>query len=324
MIVGDKRQSTADAYLHPVSDRANLTVRTAALARRLTFEGQRCTGVEYLRDGELEQAAANAEVIVCAGAIDSPRLLLLSGVGPADHLREVGVDVVADLPGVGRNLHDHLLLGIVYEASRQIPPPAANLAESSMFWRSDDRLPGPDLHFMFIHVPFHPPNLEAPENSYTVAVGLLRPASRGWIKLNSADPDDPPLINPNYLDDDADVRTLLLGIEKAHELHAADAFAEWRAREVLPGGEAPSEGDLRDFITRGASTYYHPVGSCRMGIDEAAVVDPELKVRGLDGLRVADASIMPTIVSANTNPSSIMIGEKAADLVRGAGAVQTA
>ncbi len=270
--------------------------------------------MEYLRDGSLEQAAANAEVIVCADAIDSPRLLL-SGVGPADHLRDVGIEVVADLPGVGRNLHDHLLLGIVYEASRQIPPPAANLAESSMFWRSDDRLPGPNLHFMFIHVPFHPPTLEAPENSYTVAVGLLRPASRGRIKLNSVDPDDPPLINPNYLDD-ADVRTLLLGIEKAHELHAADAFAEWRAREVLPGGEAPSEVDLRDFIARGASTYYHPVGSCRMGVDEAAVVDPEL-----DGLRVADASIMPTIVSAITNPSSVMIGEKAADLVRRAGRV---
>jgi choline dehydrogenase-like flavoprotein len=196
-----------------------------------------------------------------------------------------------------------------------------------MFLRSDPGLPAPDLQFMFIHVPFHPPTLEAPENSYTVAIVLIRPTSRGWVKLHSADSDAPPLINSNYLDDDADVRRLLLGIEKAHELHAADAFAEWRAREVLPG-ESPSEVDLRDFIARDANTYYHPVGSCRMGINEAAVVDPELKVHGLDGLRVADVCIMPTIVSANTNPSFIMIGATAADLVpgtvRGAGTVQTA
>jgi choline dehydrogenase len=314
-IADGKRQSTAVAYLHPVANRSNLTIRTSARARRVLFEGRRCIGVEYQRNGSLEQARANAEVIVCAGAVDSPRLLLLSGVGPAEHLREVGVEVIHDLPGVGQNLHDHPLLGLVVEASQPIPPGKANHAEVSMLWRSDPGLPGPDMQFMFIHVPFHPPTLQAPENSYTFGIATV-PQSRGWVKLASADPDQPPLINPNYLAEEADVLRLLLGIERARELDATKAFAPWRKREVLAGDEVRDEVGLRDFIARGTGTYYHPVGSCKMGIDEQAVVDPELKVHGLDGLRVADASIIPFIGCVNTNPTAIMIGEKAADLIR--------
>jgi choline dehydrogenase len=316
LIRDGRRHSVAAAYLAPAAARENLTIATRAAARRLTFAGRRCTGVEYLKGGRTEQATARREVILSAGVIGSPHLLLLSGVGPADHLRAHGVPVVADLPGVGSNLHDHVLLGIVFEASQPIPAPTSNLAESSMFWRSDPRAVVPDLQFMFIHVPFHPPTLEAPANSFTIAVGVMHPGSRGTLRLQSADPAEPPAIDPAYLSDDADVRALLTGIEKARELAATDAFRPWRAREVLPGDDVRDEAALRDFIARGTGTYYHPVGTCRMGVDRLAVVDPQLRVHGLDGLRVADASIMPSIVTANTNPASIMIGEKAADLVR--------
>jgi choline dehydrogenase len=317
-IIDGSRQSAAAAYLHPAMNRSNLAVLTGAHVSRLTFSGTQCTGVEYVLDGQRLSATANAEVILSAGAIDSPRLLLLSGVGPAAELQEFGIEVVADLPGVGANLHDHPLLGVVFEADRPIPPPQANCAESSMYLRSDQALAMPDLQFMFIHVPFHPPHLQAPENSFTIAVGAMAPVSRGSLKLRSADPADHPLIDPNYLADEADVATLLLGVRKARELAATEAFSPWGVREILPGVSAESEKSLRDFIADGTGTYYHPVGTCRMGVDDQAVVDPTLKVHGLSGIRVADASIMPTIVSANTNPCSIMIGEKAADLVRGA------
>jgi choline dehydrogenase len=317
-IADGKRQSTALAYLHPAMDRPNLTVHTGALARRLTFEGKRCTGVEYEREGSVETATADGEMIVCGGAVGSPQLLLLSGVGPADHLREVGVDVVHDLPGVGENLHDHPLLGLVFEADGEIAPGKANHAETSMLWRSDPSLDGPDMQFMFIHVPFHPPHLQAPPNSYTFGIATV-PDSRGWVRLASADPKAAPLINPNYLGEDSDVRRLLLGIEKAREINATSAFSEWGTTEVLAGQHIQDEEGLRDFVSRGTGTYYHPVGTCRIGTDDAAVVDPELRVQGIEGLRVADASVMPTLVCVNTNAASIMIGEKAADLVAGTG-----
>jgi choline dehydrogenase len=321
-IADGKRQSTALAYLHPVEDRPNLTVHTGAHARRLTFDGKRCTGVDYERNGNVETATAEAEVIVSAGAVNSPQLLLLSGVGPADHLREVGVDVVHELPGVGRNLHDHPLLGLVFEADGEIAPGKANHAETSMLWRSDPSLPGPDMQFMFIHVPFHPPHLQAPPNSYTFGIATI-PDSRGWVRLAGADPQAAPLINPNYLGEDSDVRRLLLGIEKAREINATSAFSAWGTTEVLAGEHLQDEAGLRDFISRGTGTYYHPVGTCKMGVDDEAVVDSELRVHGIEGLRVADASVMPTLVCVNTNAASIMIGEKAADLIRGAGVRRT-
>jgi choline dehydrogenase len=313
-IADGKRQSTAVAYLHPAIDRPNLTVHTYAHARRLTFDGKRCTGVEYERAGSVETATAKGEVIVSAGAINSPQLLLLSGIGPAEHLSEIGVDVVHELPGVGENLHDHPLLGLVFEAEGEIAPGTANLAETSMLWRSDPSLVSPDMQFMFIHVPFHPPHFQAPPNSYTFGIATI-PDSRGWVRLASADPVAAPLIHPNYLGEDSDVQRLLLGIEKARELNAASAFSEWGTREVLAGEHVQDEAGLRDFVSRGTGTYYHPVGTCRVGTDDEAVVDPELRVHGIDGLRVADASVMPTIVCVNTNAASIMIGERAADMI---------
>jgi choline dehydrogenase len=321
-IADGKRQSTALAYLHPVMDRPNLTVHTGALARKLIFDGKRCTGVEYERNGSVETATADGEVIVCGGAINSPQLLLLSGVGPANHLREVGVDVVHDLPGVGKNLHDHPLLGLVFEADGEIAPGKANHAETSMLWRSDPSFDGPDMQFMFIHVPFHPPHLQAPPNSYTFGIATV-PDSRGWVRLASADPKAAPLINPNYLGEDSDVRRLLQGIQKAREINTTSAFSEWGTTEVLAGEQIQDEEGLRDFVSRGTGTYYHPVGTCKIGTDDAAVVDPELRVNGIEGLRVADASVMPTVVCVNTNAASIMIGEKAADLVQGTGSRET-
>ncbi len=317
-IADGKRQSTALAYLHPAMDRPNLTVHTGAHARRLLFDGKHCTGVEYERSGNIEAATANAEVIVSAGAVASPQLLLLSGVGSAGHLREVGVDLVHELPGVGENLHDHPLLGLVFQADGEIAPGTANHAETSMLWRSDPSLPGPDMQFMFIHVPFHPPHLQAPPNSYTFGIATV-PESRGWVRLASADPKAAPLINPNYLGEDSDIQRLLLGIEKAREINATSSFSEWGTTEVLAGEHVQDEAGLRDFVSRGTGTYYHPVGTCKIGTDDGAVVDPELRVHGIEGLRVADASVMPTVVCVNTNAASIMIGEKAADLVLGTG-----
>lgn len=319
VVKDNRRQSAALAFLAPVLDRPNLSVVTHAQVARLTLQGDRCSGVAYVHDGALQHAEADREVIVCAGAIDSPRLLMLSGIGPADHLRELGLPVLADLPGVGRNLHDHLLLGVVYQASQPIPAPKANMSESALFWHSDDRRLGPDIQIALIHVPFHSPEFSAPENCYTIGPGIIRPVSRGWLRLRSADPTDAPLINPNYLAEDADVRGLLHGIELSRQIGAANAFKDWRAGEVLPGEEVRGEAELREFVARAASTYYHPVGTCKMGVDRMAVVDPELRVHGITGLRVADASIMPTITSGNPNAATIMIGEKAADLVRGSG-----
>ena len=310
------RQSTAGAYLHPLGRRrSNLTVSTHSRARRLLFSRNRCTGVEFIRGGEIVTAFADAEVILSAGAVDSPRLLLLSGIGPARELRAVGVAARHHLPGVGRNLHDHPLCGVVYEAAQTIPAGRNNLAETSMLWRSDPSLGGPDMQLMFIHVPFHPPHLAAPANSYTFAVATV-PEARGSIRLAGPDPATPPIIDPNYLGAESDVRRMLHGLEVAREIASSEPFAAWRAREVLPGPNAVDEAVLRAYVASATGTYYHPVGSCAMGTGLEAVVDPDLRVHGLTGLRVADASVMPQIPCVNTNAATIMIGEKAASLIK--------
>lgn len=315
-IAGGRRQSTARAYLHPVrTERPNLTVSTGSRARRLLLRKDRCVGVEFQRGGELVTVRATAEVIVSSGAIDSPRLLLLSGIGPADELRQAGVDVHHDLPGVGRNLHDHPLCGLVHEVSRPIPEGRTNLAETSLVWRSDASLPGPDMQLMFVHLPYHPPTLSGPENGFSLGVAAV-PDSRGSVRLAGADPDTPPLIDPNYLGTESDVRRMLHGIETAREIAAAAPFVPWRSREVLPGDQVTDEAALRAFLGRATGSYFHPVGSCAMGTGADAVVAPDLTVRGVTGLRVADASVMPTIVSVNTNAATIAIAEKAADLIR--------
>ncbi|MGW0161088.1 GMC family oxidoreductase [Mycobacterium sp. NPDC003323] len=314
-IAGGSRQSTAAAYLHPVRHRPNLTVSTSSRAQRLLFDGTRCIGVEFVTDGRSVTGYARAEVILSAGAVDTPRLLLLSGVGPAAELEAAGVTVRHDLPGVGRNLHDHPLCGVVYEAAQPIPAGRSNHAETSLLWRSSAELPGPDMQLMFIHVPFHPPHLVTPPNSFTIGVAVV-PTARGSIRLAGPDPATPPLIDPNYLGAESDVRRMLQGVAVARELAASTAFDGWRGREILPGPDVTDEAALRQHLARATGTYYHPVGSAAMGTGPDAVVDPDLAVHGLEGLRVADASVMPRVVSVNTNAATIMIGEKAADLIR--------
>jgi choline dehydrogenase len=318
-IADGARLSVAGAYLHPViDDRSNLVVSTGSRAERLIVEDGRCVGVAYRRDGELTEVRARREVIVSAGAVDSPRLLLLSGIGPAEELRALGIEVIDDLPGVGRNLHDHPLCSVVYEASQEIPPGETNHAEVSMLWRSRQDLTGPDMQLMFIHLPFHPAALVAPANSFTFGVTTV-PDSRGSIRLASADPRDRPLIDPNYLGESSDVERLVDAIGVAREIAAASAFAGWVQREVLPGSEVTDRDALRAFVATATGTYYHPVGTCAMGNGPDSVVDPELRVRGIEGLRVADASVMPRVVCVNTNAATVMIAEKAADLIRSSG-----
>jgi choline dehydrogenase len=231
-------------------------------------------------------------------------------------LKPLGIPAVVNLPGVGRNLHDHILLaGVNYEAKTALPAPHNNGAESTLWWKSDSRLLCPDLQPVIIEFPFATPELadQVPPNCYAIAPSLVRPASRGSVKLFSADPTAAPAIDMNYLGCDADINALLASLELCRALGAAKAFAPWRKREVLPG---PLDGAaMIEFIRMSTTTYFHPAGTCKMGVDSDAVVDPELRVHGIAGLRVADASIMPTVTTGNTNAPCVMIGEKAATLI---------
>src|SRR5919108_201247 len=312
-IVDGVRQSAADAYLKPIARRPGLTIETGALALRLLFHGDRCVGVEYAVDRQIRRAHATGETVVCAGAIGSPKLLMLSGVGPERHLRELGIEVVEELPGVGENLHDHPLAGITYEARRPVEPGANNHGEVSALQRTSPEVDEPDLQFVFIDVPFHPPTLQGPSNGYTIGFAVMTPVSRGALRLASADPSQAPWIDPGYLALQEDLRRMLIGFERAREIGAASALADWRGRQVLPEPEVVGGAAARDYLARCTGPYFHLVGTCAIG----EVVDPELRVRGIDGLRVADASVMPSIVSANTNATTVMIAERAAALITG-------
>jgi choline dehydrogenase len=312
-----RRFTVADGYLRPALSRANLTVVTHAHTDRVLIEGARCTGVEFRRNGELQKVQATSEVILSAGVIGSPRILLLSGIGPADDLERLGIPVVAHLEGVGRNLQDHVLLaGLVYECQGPLPPVRNNGAESTLWWKSDSRLISPDIQPVFIEFALATAAVAARlphERCYTICPSVVRPASRGAVTLASADPSAPPAIDVNFLSRDADINAMLAAVELCREIGAADAFRPFRAREVMPG--PLRRADMVNFIRQTASTYFHPASTCSMGNGPASVVDPELKVHGIDGLRVADASIMPTVTSGNTNAPSVMIGEKLSELI---------
>jgi choline dehydrogenase-like flavoprotein len=310
------RHSTAAAYVRPVEGAPNLELVTGATARRLLFEETRCTGVEWSRDGRVERAVAE-EVVVCGGTIGSAQLLLLSGVGPGDHLRSVGIEVVADLPGVGANLHDHLLSPVIFAAEREIGPPSPGLpgCQTHLFWRSRPELPTPDMqpiHFMF---PMYEDWMEGPENGFTLLGGMVRPLSRGTLRLTGSTLEDPVALDPNVLASETDLDTLVAAVDLCRRVGAADALAGWGVSEQYPGPSVDTEDALRDYVRRTAITYHHQVGTCKMGTDADAVVDPLLRVHSLEGLRVADASIMPSVTTGNTNAPSIMIGERAAELV---------
>jgi choline dehydrogenase len=312
-----RRCSTAVAFLRPVLGRSNLTVKTGALASRLLFEGARAVGIEYFADGDLQSVRAAREIIVCAGAFDSPKLLMLSGIGPAEALRSNGIDVVADLPGVGRNLQDHLLLPVMFRSKQPLALPTF-IAESGLFVRTRSGMAAaaPDLQYHFsAGIPaFIPPDRPTEGPTFFFVPILVQPQSRGEVRLRSADAADPPVIDPRYLDAAVDLEVLVAGVELAREMAQTKAFAGFNAGEGAPGSQT---ANLRDYIRSHASTVWHPVGTCKMGHDRDAVVDPQLRVHGIEGLRVADASVMPTIVSGNTNTACVMIGEMAADLVAG-------
>ncbi|MBJ8348854.1 GMC family oxidoreductase [Antrihabitans sp. YC2-6] len=319
LLINDgRRQSTATAYLRPALDRPNLTVRTGALVSRLVLAGDRCSGVQYEWDGRSITDSVASEVVLCAGAVDTPRLLMLAGIGPAGELAALGIAPVIDSVEVGRNLQDHILLaGIRMRAERPLPPPSGNYAESTLFMKTAAAQTRPELQIVQIQVDYHLPWQEPVPNGFTFGIGHMRPRSRGTIRLASADPTVPPLIDPRYLTDDYDMDQLILGIEAVDVLAKSGAFDEWggvcETTDLLQLDRPQLEQTVRDAV----SSFFHLSGTCRMGADAAAVVDPQLRVNGVDGLRVADASVMPSIVSANTNAATVMIGEKAADLLRG-------
>lgn len=329
------RHSAAAAYLHPALVRENLTAVPFAQVQHLTFNGTRCTGVVYQKEGETHTVQANHEVIICTGTINSPQLLMLSGVGPKETLGKLGIPVVMDLPGVGQNLQDHLMVPIAYHATQPVSLAAAtdpeeatkfqangmgmltsNIGEAGGFIKLNPDSPAPELQFHFAPGWFIMHGAGNPEgHGLTLAPGVVGVKSVGSLTLRSANPNDPPMIDPNYLAEDADMEVLVEGVKIGRKILNSPAFDVYRGEEYLPGTAVQSDEDIREFIRNWVQNIYHPVGTCKMGNDPMAVVNTNLQVHGIQGLRVADASIMPFIINANTNNPCIMIGEKCADLI---------
>jgi choline dehydrogenase len=341
---GGRRWSAADAYLHPASGRPNLTVHTDALVTGLALAGGRAAGVHYMRRGAAETAQAEGEVILAAGAVASPHLLMLSGIGPADELRSHDIAVIADSPGVGANLSDHPMVPVMWHTPksrgpweqagprslarwqlRHSGPLTTNLAESGGFSRSGPGLPAPDLQWHALPGPYQNGGLTDPAiRALSLLVALVAVRSRGRIRLRTADPRHKPLIDPAYLSDGADIEPLVTGVQMARDFAAARPMSKICASELAPGDDVRTDAEIRDFIRHHLTTIYHPVGTCAMGGDSkvaasrlTSVVDPELRVRGIEGLRVVDASVMPTVPRGNTNAPTIAIAERAADLICG-------
>ncbi|WP_136661051.1 choline dehydrogenase [Nitratireductor sp. XY-223] len=343
-----KRWSTSSAFLKPVMSRRNLTIETGALTHRILVESGRAVGVEFSQGGEFRTARADGEVIVSAGTVNSPQLMLLSGIGPADELSEHDIDTVLDLPGVGKNLQDHVDCVMSWECLKPVTlygdlradKLAWSLVEGMLFGRgtvttfpyeagafmkSHTGLASPDiqLHFMpalektaNLHFPnpFKKRPVEA-DHGFTLRVGPVNPESRGEIKLKSPNPDDAPRIHANYLQSEFDLRTMISGIRMTRDVIGQKAFDPYRGKELAPGPDVATDDDMTKWLRATAMTTFHPVGTCKMGTDPMAVVDERLCVHGIDGLRIADASIMPIIASGNTNAPAIMIGEKAAEFI---------
>jgi choline dehydrogenase-like flavoprotein len=337
-----RRDSTAVAYLRPARSRTNLTVMTDCLATRIVVRNRRATGIELLGDGETKQIGARREVVLSAGAVQSPQLLLLSGIGDGAALQALGIVSVHHLPGVGANYHDHLAAAVLMEMSnsesygislRAAPrgianmleyalfrrgPLASNVFEATAFIRSTERLDRPDLQIVFQPARRNPGTFPFPlGHGFALSVVNLYPMSRGRVSLASPDPHAAPLVDPNILGMADDLAPTLRGLVLARRILAAAPFARYRATEVQPGPVVQNEAGLEAYVRRTASTVHHPVGSCRMGGDPDAVVDAELRVHGVEGLRVADASVFPRVVGGNTNAAVVMVAEKAADLMRG-------
>lgn len=340
-----RRASTARAFLRPAMARPNLTVLTRAQTLRILVENGRAVGVEYRQDGQVHVVRAEREVICCGGAYNSPQMLMLSGIGPADHLRAKGIAPVADLRGVGRNLQEHPRMMLGYEATSPVTllnemrldraitsvaqwyfagtgPFATQINSGNLLLKTRPELERPDVQILGnpirldaeLWFPFFKPSKP---HSFYVTICQMRPKSRGWLELDSNDPTAPPRITLNLFSEREDFECMRAAVRAAREVYRSEPQARLVGKETVPGADVQSDAELDASIRQWAGVTHHPVGTCRMGVGEEAVVDPQLRVRGVAGLRVADASIMPTIPGANTNAASIMIGEKAADLIRG-------
>ena len=336
-----RRCSTAVGYLRPAMQRPNLQVMTEALTEKIVFEGRRATGVTFRQNGRIITARAGREVILCGGAVNSPQLLMLSGIGPQQHLTELGIPILHHLPGVGQSLQDHysaptklkcrlpitvndvmqsharkLRVGLQYMMFKNGPLAMAT-SPAALFARTRPELASPDIKCSIS--PFsadRPQDGLHPWSGFTLIAYQLRPESRGQIKLKTADPAAVPAVYPNYLGSETDQRTIVAGLKLCRQLLANAPLQRFIESEFLPGPAVETDEQLLDYARQRGGTVYHPTSTCKMGGDPMAVVDPELRVHGVDGLRVADASIMPTVVSGNTNAVTIMIGERAADMVR--------
>jgi len=335
-----RRCSSARAYLRPALSRKNLSVRTRCLVSRVLFSAERASGVEYRHHGAVHTVHAEREVILAAGAIASPQLLLLSGIGPADDLRALGIRIVVPSAGVGHCLHDHLDFCTLYKCTQAITydlnawqeasvalrylvtrsgPGVSNIAEAGAFARTPlavDERPDVQLHFVPAQLDDHGRN-RLPGHGFTIHACALRPDSRGYITLRSSRADEKPRIQANYLSVGRDMDVLLEGVALSREIAHSPAFAPYRGEEVFPGERVRNRTELETVVRRKAETIYHPVGTCRMGNDADAVVDSQLRVRGVESLRVVDASVMPRLIGGNTNAPTIMIAEKAAEALLG-------
>lgn len=338
---GRFRGSTAQTFLRHARRRSNFRVLTNATALRILLEGKRATGVRVEQMGREMDITARREVIVSSGSVNSPHLLQVSGIGPAAHLRSIGVEVRHDLAGVGANLSDHYVARVSYRVkdARSINEMSRGLlllgeiakwvtvgrgaltfgvSSAQCFCRSREGLASPDIQLLFSPASYDPTVFGALEREpgATIAVSIARPESRGTIMARSPDPYDRPLIKPNYLSAPGDLRVILAGIAHARRIFAQPAFAPHAAAEIVPGPDVRSEDEVTDYVRKFGTTIYHPVGTCRMGEDPMAVVDSRLRVRGLSGLRVIDASVMPLVTTGNTNAPTIMIAEKGASMIK--------
>ena len=332
-----RRESTAVSYLHPAIDSGRLTAQAEAMVLKIIVTDGRATGVKFLVDGKEHTVTARKEIILSGGAINSPQILMTSGIGPKDHLEEHGITVIHDLPGVGQNLQDHYMMPVVYTCTKPISLSQAgneeqaalygkgkglltsNIGEGGGFLKINPESSAPDLQFHFVPGYFILDGVGNPtdgSDAFTILPSLVQSKGKGSVTLASADPKTKPLINPNIFQNESDYDVLIAGMKIARKIIAASALDDLRGKEFLPGPAVQTDEEIKAYINKYIQTIYHPVGTCKMGNDEMAVVDHELRVHGIDGLRVADASIMPTIINANTNAPTIMIGEKCADLIR--------
>ncbi|MDO5048277.1 MAG: FAD-dependent oxidoreductase [Actinomycetaceae bacterium] len=313
-----KRFNTWMAYAKPILDNENFDVITGAHVSELIIESSVAVGVRYLRNNELVELRAD-RVVLAAGALDSPALLMRSGIGPAEHLEDVGVNVVLDAPGVGENLHDHYLVPVIAEATeREIEPPSEGISVAQTHWFAYSRndIESPDTQPLNFAVPMYQDGMSGPSNAFTLQAGVVGTRSRGTLRLSGPNLTDPIQIDLGVLTDKADEDAMLFSLRQCREIIRTGTLTnDWGAKEIYPGEEVQSEEAEREYIRNTIITYHHQVGTCRMGVDELAPVDPKLRLRGIENIYVADASVMPVVPSGNTNAPTCMIAERAADFI---------